>query len=444
MSRALGNHAVVVGAGIGGLAAAAALSPYFGKVTVLDKDSLPTAGEARMGVGQGAHTHQLLKGGENALESLLPGFRDDLYAAGAAEIRVGVDVTVIDPGGLLPQCEPGFSVTALSRPVYEQTLRGRVRALGNVELRDETPVERILVESGRCVGLALADGQSIGADLVVDSSGMNGPLASQLATDGHAEFETEAVKINVAYTTQRFKQPDAWRGERHGFFLMPGQPNPRFGLMLPIEDDQWIVSLGARGPTSVSRDIEAFRAYAAGLGHPGVIERIGQATPVGEAKTFRKTFATRRKFGAAARWPDRLLAIGDAMTSFNPTFGQGMSVAACQAAALAKVLAERATAGDALDGLGAAYFPPAEAIAGAAWTMAINVDYGYPETEGERPTDFAKTQLQARVFRQLVGSDPELLVLRTRMGHLLESGAALRQSPFAERIAAAMQVAPSP
>ena len=137
-----------------------------------------------------ARTPTSLKAGEETLERLLPGLRDALYAAGAAEIRVGRDVDFFDPGGPVPECDPGFSVTALSRPRYERVPRDKVRALANVTLRDETPVAGCLVDEGSCVGVELSDGEQVLADLVVDSSGMNGPLCEKLAADGEADFDS--------------------------------------------------------------------------------------------------------------------------------------------------------------------------------------------------------------------------------------------------------------
>jgi glycine/D-amino acid oxidase-like deaminating enzyme len=58
--------AVVIGAGMGGLAAAGALSDFFGRVIVLDRDKLPSEGVPRSGVPQGAHTHGLLVGGRGS------------------------------------------------------------------------------------------------------------------------------------------------------------------------------------------------------------------------------------------------------------------------------------------------------------------------------------------------------------------------------------------
>src|SRR5688500_1065751 len=116
----LGKQAIVVGAGMGGLSAAAALSKAFERVLVLDRDALPAAAAVRMGVGQGAHVHQLLKAGEESLERLLPGVTAAFYRAGAVEMRVGRDVKVYDFGGWMDECDAGFSITTMSRPAYEQ------------------------------------------------------------------------------------------------------------------------------------------------------------------------------------------------------------------------------------------------------------------------------------------------------------------------------------
>ncbi len=101
----------------------------------------PTRSRRDLGVGQGVHTHQLLKAGELALERLLPGITQDFIAAGAVAMRVGRDVKVYDFGGWMDDCDAGFTVTSLSRPAYEGVLRHRVVALPNVTLsgRDARP-----------------------------------------------------------------------------------------------------------------------------------------------------------------------------------------------------------------------------------------------------------------------------------------------------------------
>lgn len=430
-----GPRAIIVGAGIGGLAAAAALSRHGSDVLVIDRDGLPPDNAPRLGVGQGAHTHQLLKAGELALERLLPGITEDFVAAGAVQMTVGRDVKVYDFGGWMEDFDAGFTVTSLSRPGYEGVLRARVAALPNVRFAAETPVRRLVVASGRCTGVELEDGSILAADLIIDSTGLTSPLLRQLQEDGHADFPTEEIRINVAYTTGRFRRPEKWRDEQLGFFVLPSPPDKHFGLMLPIEDGQWILSLGGRGGEVPPRDPQAFKEYAKGLVEPHVYDRIKDAEPVGELRTFRKPTAIRHLIWEAKAWPQRLIPIGDAMSSVNPTYGQGMTVAVCEAEALETLL----TAQTSLDDLARAYLATAGEISGRAWSLSTNSDYVYPETEGERPANFAMSRALAATLRKLADEDLEFRRLRYRLVHMLDSADALRSGPLAVRFFTALQ-----
>lgn len=444
MTHPLAQTAIVVGAGMGGLAAAAALAPHFAHVLILDRDALPDNAGPRVGVGQSAHIHQLLKGGEDSLEGLLPGFRAALMAAGAVPMRVGLDIDLLDFGGLLKPVDAGFSVASLSRPAYEQALRGCVTALADVTLRGDTPVKRIAVAEGRCTGVEFESGDHVEADLVVDATGLNAPLAQQLADDGHASFETENIRINVAYTTGRFARPEAWAHETRGFFFLPAAPDTHFGLLLPVENNEWMVALGGRGSNSPPRDLEGFIAYASRMATPEIFDRIRDAKQTSDLRTYRKAFATRRRFDQAALWPERLVPIGDAMSSVNPTYGQGMSVAALQAAELHRQLGQRAASGAGLDGLVRDFLAPAFEISDRAWSLAINSDYAYPETEGERPPNFAMSRNVAAVLRKLCDSDPEFAIFRYCLAHMIETAAPLREGPLAIKFFTALQGSMAP
>jgi 2-polyprenyl-6-methoxyphenol hydroxylase-like FAD-dependent oxidoreductase len=440
MTAKLGKTAIVVGAGIGGLSAAAALAGRFGEVLVLDRDTLPEGAELRMGAGQGAHLHQLLKAGELALEKLLPGITQNFYDAGAMDMRVGRDVKVFDFGGYMDDCDAGFSVTSLSRPAYEAVLRKRVAALPGVSIRHEADVARLMVEGGACTGVELSDGTKLSADLVVDSSGMNGPMMAKLVEDGHAAFETEIVKINVAYTTARFRKPEKYRGEATGHFFLPAPPGKAFGFILPIENDEWIISLGTRGADVPPRDVGALREHAKKLPDLTVYDRIKDAELLSEVKTFRKPTATRRKIWEATKWPDNVLPFGDTLSSVNPTYGQGMTVAALEAEALAAMLDARAD----LSGLVKQYLAAAAEISGRAWSLSVNSDYVYPETEGERPATYAMNRAMAATLRKLADEDLEFRVARYRMVHLVDSATALRDGPLAIRFFTALQGSMAP
>ena len=98
MSTLVGKQAVVVGAGMGGLAASGALADCFERVIVLERDTLPMDTVDRRGTPQGRHLHGLLAGGQRALESLFPGFSAALQDAGAVPLRVAVDIRYENPG----------------------------------------------------------------------------------------------------------------------------------------------------------------------------------------------------------------------------------------------------------------------------------------------------------------------------------------------------------
>jgi 2-polyprenyl-6-methoxyphenol hydroxylase-like FAD-dependent oxidoreductase len=82
----IGDHAVVLGASMGGLLAARVLADAYQRVTIVDRDLLPERAADRQGVPQGRHAHVLLASGAQILQELLPGLLADLVAAGVPMI----------------------------------------------------------------------------------------------------------------------------------------------------------------------------------------------------------------------------------------------------------------------------------------------------------------------------------------------------------------------
>ena len=103
-----GETAVVVGAGLAGLLAAAALSDFFKYVIVVERDRLPTRPGLRKGVPQGAHVHTLLGYAVEAFDQLVPGMIGRLYEAGAVRIRRNQDIWFHDMVGPTPIRDVGI------------------------------------------------------------------------------------------------------------------------------------------------------------------------------------------------------------------------------------------------------------------------------------------------------------------------------------------------
>ena len=145
MSNAILKQAAVIGAGIGGLAAAKAVAAHFEKVIVFDRDSLPDEPTPRSGTPQARHTHNLLAGGFHALEHLFSGIELDLVEAGAVRMRMRSDMRFEVPGSdPLPHRDFGFDQFALSRPSLERLCRRRVEREPNIEFRPRMRVTELI------------------------------------------------------------------------------------------------------------------------------------------------------------------------------------------------------------------------------------------------------------------------------------------------------------
>lgn len=409
----LGARAVIVGAGIAGLAAAAALASFFEMVEVFDKDELPDESCPRKGVPQDLQVHILLKGGELSFESLMPGTRAALLAAGATRVRQTEDVSIWERDAWHATRDLGCSQLMMSRPALEQALRRQVLKLGNVVIRDRTPFDALPLD----------------ADLTVIATGRGDKLLSEV------EVPETVLGIEVSYSSARFAKPARFRGEGRFIACIPQPPDDRYGLVCPVENDEWLITLCSRFDDRVPDDLDGFRAYAEALPIPDIADRLREAAPLTPVRRYRIAEARWRHFERGAGLPPRVLPIGDCISSFNPTFGQGMSVAAGHAVALRDVLANWQGS---LDGVASAYLPRAAEVSRQAWSLAAMVDLEYPRTVGERPANFDKIVLGTEAMRQAAVLHLEVQLLRFEIGNLMKPDSAARSGPAARLVAREM------
>ena len=113
------KHAIVVGASMGGLLAARALSRHFDKVTVVERDAIPDTVEARKGVPQGRHAHGLLARGRELLDEFFPGLSAELTRNGAVYGDIVNDCIWYVEGNPLRQAPSSLQGLLVSRPMLE-------------------------------------------------------------------------------------------------------------------------------------------------------------------------------------------------------------------------------------------------------------------------------------------------------------------------------------
>jgi 2-polyprenyl-6-methoxyphenol hydroxylase-like FAD-dependent oxidoreductase len=434
------EHAVVIGAGMGGLAAAAAAAPFFERVTVLERDSLPAEPQWRIGTPQCRHAHALLLGGLSALGELLPGFEAKLAAAGAEPFRLSIDFQNETPDyNPFPRRDLGLPPAySMTRPLLEVTTRRAVEALGNVEVQDRRSVRGLAWDGDKVTGVrvATADGEAlVAADVVIDSSGRGAPTFDLLKSLGRPLPDEDVITINASYASVIVKKPEGWVDDWRVTITLPQPPETRAGsFCFTVEDGCWIATVTELHGDEPPEDWESFLAAAKNLRTRTVYDAVSRGRPVGEVMRFKRPNSTRRHFERLADFPRGLVTFGDAVCQFNPVYGQGMTISALQALTLRETLAAQSAAADPLGGLAEAFFAGTPAVTEGAWSAARGFDFQFPETKGDKPEDHERIMAFTKGLFELAARDAEVHRLFTEVSHGLRSGAVYQEPAFAARV----------
>jgi 2-polyprenyl-6-methoxyphenol hydroxylase-like FAD-dependent oxidoreductase len=443
-SPLIGKRAIVIGAGMSGLTAAGALANRFDQVVVLERDSLPSEPSFRAGTPQARHVHGLLLSGQRALSELFPGFEQDLARAGAVPLRAGLDVRVERPGyNPFPRRDLGWCGYAVSRPTIERTVRRRVESHPNTALRQRCRVREVLaspdgavVTGVRCENDSGAS-ETITADLVVDASGRGALTLALLQSIGQLLPEETTIGIDLCYATCIFAIPDDASTDWKGVMTFGQAPHDSSGgLMLPLEGNRWMATLGRRGD-ALPGDTEGFLAFARSLRTPTIYNAISHAKPLDGVARHGFLESVRRHFERLDVFPRGLLPIGDAICRFNPVYGQGMSVAALEACLLKRLLNSSEKDSDPIDGLAPTFFAEVQPLLDTPWSVAM-LDFAFPETRGQRPADFETALKFGIALTRLAAEDPAVHRLTIEVQHLLKPRTAYRDPTLMQRILAKM------
>ena len=451
MADRLGRHAVVIGGSLAGLMTARVLADHFDQVTILERDQIGDNPAVHKSIPQGNHLHALLLGGQQAMSSLYPDFTEAMNQLGAVRFRAGVEAAFYLPDGkaynlagtVRNPYDLGFDFYSQSRGLIEHCVRQCTLALTNVSFESGSPVQSLIYEDARVQGVMCGHPgrqYTLAADFVVDAGGRGSRAPRWLRELGFRVAEETAIGVDFAYASTKFRIPDSYdEPERLLGFIAPPPDYLKGALMEEIEDRTWHLTLAGRFGDFPPSDEDGFFAFAQSLHTPKLYNLIKDAERVAEIVLYRFPTSVLRHYEQLTTFPEGFLVLGDAISSFNPIYGQGMSSAALQVKELQQLLTERASGSDGLEGLALAFFPKAAEVVTAPWTLAANADFAFPQTKGERPPDSRESR---RYFGALIGltaEDMEVYKLVTEVFHLAKPLSALREEPLRSRVEARLR-----
>ncbi len=367
-----------------GLCAARVLADRFERVVIVDRDELPDGAQARGQVPQGRHPHLLLVAGARLLEGWFPGLLAELEAAGATSLDLAADFYWHQSGGEMRRPASDLRGPVMSRPLLEDTVRRRVASLPNTTIRGGTEVTGVThdARARRVTGITLADGSELHADLVVDATGRQARSLPWLETLGYAPPPASTVSVDTRYVTRCYRRTADPRRDWKAAAVIDEPSSRRLAMALPIEGDRWIVLFGGLNGEAPPVDEPDRIAYAASFPSRAIAEILETCEPLGDVATHRFPANQRRHVEKLRRFPLGWVLLGDAVCSFDPIYGQGMTSAAMQAEALATSL-DRARAIDRR--FARRYFKAASKVVAVPWSIAVGGDFAYAGTTGKKP-----------------------------------------------------------
>lgn len=442
------SHAVVIGAGIGGLLAARVTSETFDRVTIVERDGLPGIPTARRCVPHARHAHALTARGLATIEELFPGFTDDLVGFGAPTGDGQSDFRWVFDGHRWTTGISGVRLLVASRPLIEWHLRTLVDALPNVEILDHCAAIGIITDPRRhaITGLALSRTSHsrtshriadnvLDADLIVDASGRSSQSQGWLEPLGYPRPEEERLSIHLTYTTRRYRREPSQIDGDLGIGIGTTPALPRGGIALAQENKSWIITLAGYGDDEPPVDPHGFVDFARSLPAPELGDLISTAEPIDDGARYRVPTTVRRHFDPA-HLPRGYLPFGDTICSFNPVYGQGMSVAALEALILRDCL--RANGARVTE----RFLHKARPLLDQAWSMSCNSDLRLPFIDGKRTTRARATNAYVARVHRAAATDPRVGTAFLRVISLLDHPTTLLRPATLTRVLRANRTSP--
>jgi 2-polyprenyl-6-methoxyphenol hydroxylase-like FAD-dependent oxidoreductase len=430
------ERAVVLGGSMAGTLAARVLSESFSEVLVVDRDDLVGVQVSRRGTPHSHHAHGLHSRGLMIGEELFPGLTDEVLATGAWKTDIG-RIRWHFNGRPIAPTDTGLVMLAPSRPVLEYHVRGRVATLPNVRYLERHDILRPLSTPGgdRITGVLVrrqSDGAELEleADLVVDATGRGSRTPAWLAELGYQRPPEDRIKIGLTYTTRHYRVDPKWFEGAQSIVFIASPAHPRGAFFGQLGGGVCVLSLtGILGDVPPT-DPEGFLEFARTLPSPVIYDAIRESEPLENAVSFGFPTSVRRRYEQLKRFPDGLVVLGDAAASFNPLYGQGMTVTAIEAMALRDMLRDSGNG----DVDPRKFLKVVAKVVTTPWEMNAGGDLANPNVPGERTAKIRFANAYMARLQYATSKDPKATKAMMRVAGMIDGPEKLFKPALVARV----------
>lgn len=234
--------------------------------------------------------------------------------------------------------------------------------------------------------------------------------------------------MGLAYTTRHYRtRPEMFDGVQ-SINPVASPAHPRGAFFGQVGTDLCILSLTGLLGDYPPTDPEAFLEFVRSLSVPDVYEAVRDAEALDDPVSFRFPASVRRRYERLLRFPDRYLVIGDAFCSFNPVYGQGMSVAAIQAMTLRSHLRTGRSPAS------SPFFADLSRVIDTPWDISAGGDLDFPGVEGRRTLKVRVGNAYMARLQYAATKDPEVTNGFMRVAGLMDPPEALMRPAMMRRV----------
>lgn len=437
-SSTLGNRAIVIGGSITGLLTSRILTNHFKRVTIIERDRFPKQPKPRKGIPQCTQLHILLTRGRQIMEKLFPGLEAELVDQGAATVDMGGDVKWLNPFGWAVRFPSGFMALSFSRYILDWLIIERLTTLDSIEFIEQAYVTELIPSQDQksVTGIKIKQRDSTGhkteqtlfADLIVDASGYSSSAPQWLQALGYETPEETRITTGMGYVSRLYEIPSNFEADWKGIYLQAAPPDQTsMGVLYPIENNRWIVGICSTCPNLITKDENIFLEALQQLPSTIIYNAVCQAKPVTPITIYNPPGNRLRQYEKLTRQPENFVVLGDAVCSFTPIYGQGMTVAALGVMALDECLTEIAQKpGSNLSGLAQTFQKKLAKINLEPWIAATSQDAKYPSVKGitKAPNIFEKFigwYMDQVIYLTTTAKNSDTTLALTEVFHMLKS-----------------------